>query len=80
MGANAIPPPSTKVLITVGAVIFGICLSMLHQSGLGALFLLAPSAFFIIGFLVWAIRAWKPDQNEEPDFKPMPLPDPENRP
>ena len=45
-----------------------------------ALFLLAPSAFFIIGFLVWAIRAWKPDQNEEPDFKPMPLPDPENRP
>jgi Ni/Fe-hydrogenase subunit HybB-like protein len=34
-----------KVLgaLTVGAVIFGICLSMLHQSGLGALFLLAPA-------------------------------------
>lgn len=32
-----------KVLkgLTVGAVIFGICLSLLHQSGLGALFLLA---------------------------------------
>lgn len=29
--------------LTVGAVIFGICLSLLHQSGLGALFLLAPS-------------------------------------
>jgi Ni/Fe-hydrogenase subunit HybB-like protein len=29
--------------LTVGAVIFGICLSMLHQSGLGALFLLAPA-------------------------------------
>ncbi|MCK5405254.1 MAG: polysulfide reductase NrfD, partial [Desulfobulbaceae bacterium] len=29
--------------MTVGAVIFGICLSLLHQSGLGALFLLAPS-------------------------------------
>jgi len=29
--------------LTVGAVVFGICLSMLHQSGLGALFLLAPA-------------------------------------
>ena len=29
--------------MTVGAVVFGICLSMLHQSGLGALFLLAPA-------------------------------------
>jgi Ni/Fe-hydrogenase subunit HybB-like protein len=29
--------------LTVGAVIFGICLSMLHQSGLGAMFLLAPA-------------------------------------
>ena len=44
------------------------------------LFLLAPSAFFIIGFLVWGIRSWKPEQNEQPDFRPMPLPDRENRP
>jgi Ni/Fe-hydrogenase subunit HybB-like protein len=29
--------------LTVGAVIFGICLSLLHQSGLGALFLMAPA-------------------------------------
>jgi Na+-transporting NADH:ubiquinone oxidoreductase subunit D len=29
------------------------------------LFLLPPSAFFIIGFLIWAIRAWKPEQVEE---------------
>ncbi|MEK6198552.1 MAG: polysulfide reductase NrfD [Desulfobacterales bacterium] len=29
--------------LTIGAVVFGICLSMLHQSGLGALFLLAPA-------------------------------------
>jgi Na+-transporting NADH:ubiquinone oxidoreductase subunit D len=27
-----------------------------------ALMLLPPSAFFIIGFLIWAIRAWKPAQ------------------
>ncbi len=29
------------------------------------LLLLPPSAFFIIGFLIWAIRAWKPEQVEE---------------
>jgi len=29
------------------------------------LMVLAPSAFFIIGFLIWGIRTWKPEQNEE---------------
>lgn len=29
------------------------------------LFLLAPSAFFIIGFLVWGLRTWKPEQAEK---------------
>ncbi|MBC61383.1 MAG: NADH:ubiquinone reductase (Na(+)-transporting) subunit D [Zetaproteobacteria bacterium] len=27
--------------------------------------LLAPSAFFLIGFFIWIIRIWKPDQVEE---------------
>jgi Na+-transporting NADH:ubiquinone oxidoreductase subunit D len=31
--------------------------------------LLPPSAFFIIGFLIWGIRTWKPKQVEAPDFK-----------
>lgn len=31
--------------------------------------LLPPSAFFIIGFLIWAIRKRKPDQVEKPDFE-----------
>ena len=31
--------------------------------------LLPPSAFFIIGLLIWAIRAKKPDQVEEAEFK-----------
>ena len=31
--------------------------------------LLPPSAFFIIGFLIWAIRKRKPNQVEEPDFE-----------
>ena len=29
------------------------------------LFLLAPSAIFIIGFLVWGLRTWKPEQAEK---------------
>ncbi|MGB6364584.1 MAG: NADH:ubiquinone reductase (Na(+)-transporting) subunit D [Thermoanaerobaculia bacterium] len=29
------------------------------------LMVLSPSAFFIIGFLIWALRVWKPDQIEE---------------
>ena len=44
-----------------------------------ALFMLAPSAFFIIGFLIWGIRSWHPEQKEKPDFSPMPLPSKENR-
>ena len=30
--------------------------------------LLAPSSFFIIGLLIWALRAWKPDQVEVPQY------------
>ncbi|MBL0935467.1 MAG: NADH:ubiquinone reductase (Na(+)-transporting) subunit D [Rhizobiaceae bacterium] len=33
------------------------------------LMLLAPSAFFIIGFLIWTIRTLKPEQVEEPEFR-----------
>ncbi len=36
------------------------------------LLLLPPSAFFIIGFIIWALRTWKPDQVEEADFKIAP--------
>ncbi len=31
--------------------------------------LLSPSAFFIIGLFIWAIRAWKKDQVEEPEYE-----------
>jgi Na+-transporting NADH:ubiquinone oxidoreductase subunit D len=44
-----------------------------------ALVTLAPSAFFIIGVLVWVIRTWKRDQCETPDFRPIPLPRREKR-
>ncbi|MEL6584817.1 MAG: NADH:ubiquinone reductase (Na(+)-transporting) subunit D [Pseudomonadota bacterium] len=31
--------------------------------------LLPPSAFFIIGLIIWAFRAWKPQQVEEREYK-----------
>jgi len=33
------------------------------------LLLLPPSAFFIIGLLIWALRSWKKDQVEVADYK-----------
>jgi Na+-transporting NADH:ubiquinone oxidoreductase subunit D len=33
------------------------------------LMVLSPAAFFLIGGLIWALREWKPEQKEEPEFK-----------
>ena len=33
------------------------------------LLLLPPSAFFVIGLLIWGFRTWKPEQVEERDFR-----------
>ncbi|MDH5358728.1 MAG: NADH:ubiquinone reductase (Na(+)-transporting) subunit D [Gammaproteobacteria bacterium] len=33
------------------------------------LMLLPPSAFFVIGLLIWAIRSWKKEQLEDPDYQ-----------
>jgi Na+-transporting NADH:ubiquinone oxidoreductase subunit D len=57
-------------------------LELVHEGGWyepNAMLLLPPSAFFIIGFLVWAIRSWKPEQREQAEFRPAPLPDRERR-
>lgn len=35
------------------------------------LMLLPPSAFFIIGLIIWTFRQWKPEQNEKAGFKIM---------
>ncbi len=40
-----------------------------------ALLLLPPSAFFIIGFLIWGIRSWKTEQLEQAEFKPISIAD-----
>lgn len=36
------------------------------------LLLLPPSAFFLIGLFIWALRAWKKDQIEKPDYRMAP--------
>ena len=69
------------VLIAVGVVreIFGAgslmgieILPVVTEGGWynpNGLLLLPPSAFFLIGFLIWAIRAVQTEQVEEPEFK-----------
>jgi Na+-transporting NADH:ubiquinone oxidoreductase subunit D len=48
---------------------------ILHTVGNGGwyetngLMLLPPSAFFIIGLMIWGIRAWKTKQVENPDYQ-----------
>jgi Na+-transporting NADH:ubiquinone oxidoreductase subunit D len=72
------------VLIFVGTVrelfgsgsLFGIeILSLVNNGGwyvANGLMLLPPSAFFIIGLMIWGLRAWKHDQVEKPDFSIAP--------
>ena len=33
------------------------------------LMLLPPSAFFIIGLLIWGLRTWKTEQVEQPEYQ-----------
>jgi len=36
------------------------------------LLLLPPSAFFLIGLFIWALRVWKKEQVEEPTYRMAP--------
>nr|VFK24888.1 MAG: Na+-transporting NADH:ubiquinone oxidoreductase subunit D [Candidatus Kentron sp. MB]VFK30004.1 MAG: Na+-transporting NADH:ubiquinone oxidoreductase subunit D [Candidatus Kentron sp. MB]VFK75014.1 MAG: Na+-transporting NADH:ubiquinone oxidoreductase subunit D [Candidatus Kentron sp. MB] len=53
--------------------LFGLTILPLTTEGgwykANGLMLLAPSAFFIIGLFIWALRAWKPEQVEKPEYK-----------
>jgi Na+-transporting NADH:ubiquinone oxidoreductase subunit D len=57
----------TRELVGTGRV-FGV--TVLHPVSEGGwyvpngLFLLSPSAFVLIGLFIWALRTWKPEQNE----------------
>lgn len=49
--------------------LFGITIMQTVQDGgwyqANGLFLLAPSAFFLIALIIWALRTWKPEQVEK---------------
>src|SRR5690606_33324236 len=72
------------VLLSVGVIrelfgagkLFGVEIIALAKDGgwyvPNGLLLLPPSAFFLIGLLIWALRSWKKDQLEKPAFKMAP--------
>ena len=72
------------VLLSVGFIrelfgagkLFGIPILPLATEGgwylPNGLLLLPPSAFFLIGLFIWALRSWKPAQVEKPDYRPAP--------
>ena len=69
------------ILITVGAIreFFGkgslLGVPILIPTSQGGSFeplylmLLPPSAFFIIGLIVWLVRTWRPQQVEKPEYR-----------
>ncbi len=74
----------TVVLLFVGfcrelfgsGTLFGIPVMLPTTEGgwyyTNGLMLLPPSAFFLIGVFIWALRAWKPDQVEQDQFEIAP--------
>ena len=71
----------SAILLVVGFIrelfgsgsLFGVQILTLTKDGgwyvPNGMLLLPPSAFFIIGLIIWAVRSWKPAQVEKPDFK-----------
>ena len=61
-----------RELLGSGSVFGLVILPKITEGGwyyTNGMMLLPPSAFFIIGFLIWGIRAWKTAQIEEDEFK-----------
>ena len=63
---------STRELLGSGSLLGYPILPLVTEQGwyypIG-LMLLAPSAFFIIGLLIWALRSWKTEQMESPSYQ-----------
>ena len=71
----------SAMLIVLGVIrdLFGSCklmgvniLPVVNDGGWyqpNGMLLLPPSAFFLIGLIIWGLRMWKRDQMEEPDFR-----------
>ncbi|WP_166261097.1 NADH:ubiquinone reductase (Na(+)-transporting) subunit D [Marinobacter salicampi] len=61
-----------RELIGAGSLMGYTLMPLVNEGGWyvpNGLLLLPPSAFFIIGLLIWGLRAWKPEQVEAPDYK-----------
>ena len=63
---------STRELLGSGSLLGYPILPLVTEQGwyypIG-LMLLAPSAFFIIGLLIWALRSWQTEQMESPSYQ-----------
>jgi Na+-transporting NADH:ubiquinone oxidoreductase subunit D len=63
---------STRELLGAGTLLGYQVLSLAPDGGwyvANGLMLLPPSAFFVIGLLIWGVRSWKPQQVEHPDYQ-----------
>jgi Na+-transporting NADH:ubiquinone oxidoreductase subunit D len=62
---------SVRELMGAGTLLGAAVLPLAREGGwyvpMG-LFLLPPSAFFLIGLLIWALRSWRREQVEPPDY------------
>ena len=79
----------STLLLVIGVIrelfgsgtLFGYPLLLLERDGgwyvPNGLLLLPPSAFFLIGMVIWVVRSWKPAQVEQPEFRIYHAPHPE---
>jgi Na+-transporting NADH:ubiquinone oxidoreductase subunit D len=66
---------SVRELLGAGKLLGYEILPVINEGGWyqpNGLLLLPPSAFFIIGLIIWALRAWKTEQVEAPDYMMAP--------
>jgi Na+-transporting NADH:ubiquinone oxidoreductase subunit D len=79
----------SALLLVVGTIrellgsgsLFGYQILLLERDGgwyvPNGLLLLPPSAFFLIGMIIWVVRSWKPAQVEQPEYRIYHAPHPE---
>lgn len=63
---------ATRELLGSGALLGRQILPLANEGGWyqpNGLMVLAPSAFFMIGLIIWAVRSWKPAQLEKPEHR-----------
>ncbi|MEM7433600.1 MAG: NADH:ubiquinone reductase (Na(+)-transporting) subunit D [Myxococcota bacterium] len=62
----------TRELLGAGTLLGFTILPTVAEGGWyepNGMMLLPPSAFFVIGLMIWAVRSWKAEQVEKPEFR-----------